>query len=33
MVNVERTHEDFASITSDNVDPGGGVVNQWSTWE
>ena len=24
MVNLERIHEDFGRITSDNVDPGGG---------
>ena len=31
MVNLERICEDFARITSDNVDPCRGF-NQWSTW-
>ena len=32
IVNLERRCEDIARITSDNVDPGGGV-NRWSTWK
>ena len=31
MVNLERIHDDFGRITSDNVDPGG--VDRWSTWK
>ena len=30
MVSLERIHDDFRRITSDNVDPG---VNQQSTWK
>ena len=32
MVNLERIHDDFGRITSDNVGPGGGV-NRQSTWK
>ena len=31
MVNLKRICEDFARITSDNVDPGG--IDRWSTWK
>ena len=33
MVNLVRIHEDFARITSDNVDPGAGGVDQQSPWK
>ena len=26
MVNLERIYEDFGRLTSDNVDPGGGLI-------
>ena len=32
MVNLERICKDFARITSDNVDPGGGSIER-STWK
>ena len=31
-VTLERIRDDFGRITSDNVDPGGGV-NRWSPWK